>query len=67
MITRHDDLRLWQSIEKRTRLLELMRTRTLCQIAGDCDEVRLNIADATYQRIDQQRIDAPEVQVRQMN
>src|SRR5215208_2074809 len=67
MIAGHDDLWVWQSIEKRTRLLELVRTCPLCEVAGDCDEVWLNFTDDCYQRIDQQRVHAPEVQVRKMN
>ena len=67
VISRHDYLRFWQRIQKRTRLLKLIRACALCKVAGDCDNVRLNFPDSFHQRIDQGRIDAAEMQVRQMN
>src|SRR6185369_12583859 len=67
MISGHDDLRFRQSIEERARLLKLVRTCALGEIAGDCNEVRFDFADDLFQRIDQQRVYAPKVQVRQMN
>src|SRR4051812_862347 len=67
VVARHDDLRLRQRVEKRTRLLELVRTRPLCKVARDCDEIRFNLSHGADQRINQRRIDASEVQVREMN
>src|SRR6185503_13794099 len=67
VIAGHDYPRLWQRIEERTRLLELIRTCALCKVARDRDEIRLNFSDDSYQRIEQQRIHAPEMQVRKMN
>ena len=67
MISGDDDLRFRQSIEERARLLKLVRTCALGEIAGDCNEVRFDFADDLFQRIDQQRVYAPKMQVRQMN
>src|SRR4029453_16908597 len=67
MVSRHDDLWFRQIVEERARLLELVRTCALCEIAGACDEIRVDFSDDFFQRVDQQRVYAPEVQVRQMN
>src|SRR6185503_4889380 len=67
MIAGHDDLWFRQLIEERSRLLELVRTCALCEIARHCNEIRFDVSDDFFQRIKQQRVYAPEVQVRQMN
>ena len=67
MIPRHDDPRLWQCIEERSRLLELIRTSSLRKVARDRDEIRINFSNDSYQRIEQQRIHASEMQVGKMN
>src|SRR5215216_3882313 len=63
MISRHNYLRLRQSIKESTRLLELVRACALCKVAGDGDEVRLDFSDSSRQRTKQVRIHTPEVQV----
>src|SRR5919206_4056206 len=45
MIPRHHYLWLWQSIEERTRMLELVRAGALCEVAGDGDDIRFNFSD----------------------
>lgn len=45
VIAGHDYPRLWERIEERSRLLELVRTCALCKVAGDRDEIRLNFSD----------------------
>ena len=63
MIAGHDDLRPGQRIQKAPRFPELRRFRTLGEIAGDHDEMGLQRLDRAAQRIEQRAIDAPEVQV----
>ena len=42
VITRHYDLRLRQFIKKRSRLQELVGTRTLSKVTRDRDQIRFN-------------------------
>ena len=67
MISRHDYLWFRQSIEERARLLELVRTCALCEVAGDCDEIRFDFSDDFIKGSISDGIYAPKVQVRQMN
>src|SRR5215212_3021202 len=48
MIPRHDYLWLWQSIQERTRLLELVRAGALREVAGNGDQIRFNFSDSPY-------------------
>jgi hypothetical protein len=56
-----------QRIEKSARFPKLAGTRTLCEIAGNDDHVRLELLDRPPQRFEDLCVDAAEVKVRQMD
>ena len=58
-----DDLRPWQAFEESARFPKLFSACALCQIAGDDDERRLQFINELNERIDELVIDAPEVDV----
>ena len=67
VVPRHDEQRSRERIEKAPRVAELRRFRALGQVAGNHHQVRLHGAHALCQRREQRVIDAPEMQIREMD
>ena len=63
MISGHDDLRVRQRVQERASLFELMRSRTLRQVAGNGDNIGFQVIDSANERGDDRFVDAAEVNV----
>ena len=67
VVARHDDLRCRQAREEVARRGEQLAARALRQVAGDDDDVGADPLHRRDQRVEQRRVDAAEVQVRQVD
>jgi len=67
VVAGHDQLRLRQQIEKRTRRPELPRERALREVPGHDEHIGTKIAHRSAERVGHSGVDAPEMEVREVN
>jgi hypothetical protein len=66
VIARDDKLRRWQSIEEPSGVAKLVTAGALGEVAGHDDQGRRDRFDRSNERLDESRIDAPEMDIREM-